>query len=90
MHVKLENTAQEKRPENLMANFSLKVLSPIPICVEKRAKLFFSVCGIVSMTIPFPPQQTVFSCTLNNGIHFVTTPEARFCRNAEINQEFEL
>ncbi|THH07867.1 hypothetical protein EW145_g3090 [Phellinidium pouzarii] len=45
---------------------------------------------IKAMSIPLPPQQTMFVCTLNNGIHFVTTPEARLTRDARIEQEFEL
>ncbi|KIY50296.1 PH-domain-containing protein, partial [Fistulina hepatica ATCC 64428] len=31
-----------------------------------------------------------FSCTLNNGIHFVTTPDVPLGRGCRINQEFEL
>jgi len=30
------------------------------------------------------------SCTLNNGIHYVTTPECELAPDAKIEQEFEL
>ena len=40
--------------------------------------------------LPLPDQATALTCTLNNGIHFVTTPEFQLGRECRINQEFEL
>lgn len=40
--------------------------------------------------MPVPPQATKFTCTLNNGIHFVTTPECALAKNCKVDQEFEL
>ncbi|KAG1756276.1 uncharacterized protein EDB91DRAFT_1233131 [Suillus paluster] len=37
-----------------------------------------------------PQQATALTCTLNNGIHFVTTPEIRLSKDPRIDQEFEL
>lgn len=48
------------------------------------------VLGVQLMPLPLPQQPTAVTCTLNNGIHFVTTPEVRFGDEFEINQEFEL
>ncbi|GJJ08435.1 hypothetical protein Clacol_002651 [Clathrus columnatus] len=53
-------------------------------------KVFVRVLGIRKLNIPMPSQPTPFTCTLNNGIHFVTTPECRLGRDARIEQEFEL
>jgi hypothetical protein len=50
----------------------------------------FSVIGIKSINVPLPQQETTVTCTLNNGIHFVTTPECRFGQDSRIDQEFEL
>ncbi len=43
-----------------------------------------------NLQVPLPSQPTVVTCTLNNGIHFVTTPEAAFGQECRIDQEFEL
>lgn len=37
-----------------------------------------------------PTEQTAITCTLNNGIHFVTTPECELSGECRIGQEFEL
>jgi hypothetical protein len=37
-----------------------------------------------------PREFTAMSCTLNNGIHFVTTPDCTLAENSSIEQEFEL
>ena len=37
-----------------------------------------------------PRDVTHITCTLNNGIHFVTTPECQLAENTPIEQEFEL
>ena len=49
-----------------------------------------SVLGIRGVNVPLPSQPTFFTCTLNNGIHYVTTPESRLARDTRIEQEFEL
>lgn len=49
-----------------------------------------TVVGLTSLRLPLPAQTTVFSCTLNNGIHYVTTPDCRLSRESRIDQEFEL
>ncbi len=48
------------------------------------------VVGLRSLEVPIPEQVTKITCTLNNGIHFVTTPEAPLARECSIDQEFEL
>lgn len=53
-------------------------------------KVFVKVLGIKGMHLPLPSQPTVLTCTLNNGIHFVSTPECQLGRDARIEQEFEL
>lgn len=37
-----------------------------------------------------PQEPTAFTCTLNNGIHFVTTPECQLGKECRVDQEFEL
>lgn len=49
-----------------------------------------SVLGVKNLVVPIPEQRTAVSCTLNNGIHFVTTPECLLEPNCRIEQEFEL
>ncbi|KAF8551975.1 hypothetical protein OG21DRAFT_1486564 [Imleria badia] len=46
--------------------------------------------GVKGLKVPIPQQATALTCTLNNGIHFVTTPETRLSPDARIDQEFEL
>lgn len=46
--------------------------------------------GIKSLDVPLPPQPTAMNCTLNNGIHYVTTPESELAADTKIEQEFEL
>ncbi|KAF9039525.1 hypothetical protein BDZ89DRAFT_1060966 [Hymenopellis radicata] len=53
-------------------------------------KVFVKVLGLKGISTPMPQEPTAVSCTLNNGIHFVTTPECRFSPDCAINQEFEL
>jgi hypothetical protein len=48
------------------------------------------VLGIKNMLLPLPNQPTSLMCTLNNGIHFVTTPECQLGPSTRIDQEFEL
>ncbi|KAG6335020.1 hypothetical protein ID866_4065 [Astraeus odoratus] len=57
---------------------------------KAHGKVFVRVLGVKELHVPIPQQPTVVSCTLNNGIHFVTTPEARLSRDTRIEQEFEL
>ena len=37
-----------------------------------------------------PREPTVMACTLNNGVHYVTTPECTLSPDCMIDQEFEL
>jgi hypothetical protein len=48
------------------------------------------VVGMKGINVPLPQEPTVVTCTLNNGIHFVTTPECRLGTDSHIDQEFEL
>jgi hypothetical protein len=48
------------------------------------------VVGIQGINVPLPQEETAVTCTLNNGIHFVTTPECSFGPDSRIDQEFEL
>ncbi|KIK86105.1 hypothetical protein PAXRUDRAFT_831931 [Paxillus rubicundulus Ve08.2h10] len=57
---------------------------------KAHGKVFVRVLGVKGLNIPIPQQSTALACTLNNGIHFVTTPETRLSKDARINQEFEL
>ncbi|KAJ7072601.1 hypothetical protein C8F01DRAFT_1104511 [Mycena amicta] len=53
-------------------------------------KVFVKVVGIKGIHLPLPNEPTALTCTLNNGIHFVTTPEFTMSSNCTIDQEFEL
>ena len=57
---------------------------------KAHGKLFVKIVSIKSLDVPLPPQPTSMSCTLNNGIHYVTTPEFELSADAKIEQEFEL
>lgn len=48
------------------------------------------VVGIKGLTVPLPKEATMITCTLNNGIHYVTTPETILSEDCRIAQEFEL
>lgn len=61
------------------------------LSVEAFSELsFFLVLGVRGLHLPLPEQTTALTCTLNNGIHFVTTPECKLGRDSRIEQEFEL
>ncbi|KAI0292552.1 hypothetical protein BC826DRAFT_1018621 [Russula brevipes] len=57
---------------------------------KSHGKVFVRVIHVKGLNLPFPRQTTVMNCTLNNGIHFVTTPECNLQKNCQIEQEFEL
>ncbi|KAI0918902.1 hypothetical protein AcV5_001963 [Taiwanofungus camphoratus] len=57
---------------------------------KAHGKVFVKVLGLKGIHIPLPSQPTIITCTLNNGIHFVTTPESPLSRDCRISQEFEL
>lgn len=70
-----------------MARFSSKV------CFIDRVLLgliLSVVIGVKGINVPIPLEPTVMTCTLNNGIHFVTTPDGPFSKDCRIEQEFEL
>ncbi|KAI0698226.1 hypothetical protein BC835DRAFT_1335005 [Cytidiella melzeri] len=54
------------------------------------AKIFVKVLGVKNLIIPFPEQETAITCTLNNGVHYVTTPAVRLRQDCRIDQEFEI
>ncbi|KAF5351942.1 hypothetical protein D9756_007598 [Leucocoprinus leucothites] len=53
-------------------------------------KVFVKVLGIKGVHLPLPQETSTLTCTLNNGIHFVTTPECELGPDCRIDQEFEL
>lgn len=57
---------------------------------KAHGKVFVRVVGVRGLKVPIPQQATALTCTLNNGIHFVTTPETRLSKDSRIDQEFEL
>ncbi|KAF9228374.1 hypothetical protein BS17DRAFT_799695 [Gyrodon lividus] len=57
---------------------------------KTHGKVFVRVLCVKGLNVPIPQQATALSCTLNNGIHFVTTPETWLSKDARIDQEFEL
>ncbi|KAI0665699.1 hypothetical protein C8Q78DRAFT_1157498 [Trametes maxima] len=57
---------------------------------KAHGKVFVRVTSLKGLQVPMPQQPTTVTCTLNNGIHFVTTPEALLSRECRIDQEFEL
>jgi hypothetical protein len=57
---------------------------------KSNGKVFVRVIGVKGLSPPLPSQPTFFTCTLNNGIHFVTTPDCRLVQDSRIDQEFEL
>ncbi|KAI0325319.1 hypothetical protein GY45DRAFT_1261096 [Cubamyces sp. BRFM 1775] len=57
---------------------------------KTHGKVFVRVIGLKALQVPIPDQSTAITCTLNNGIHFVTTPETTLGRECRIDQEFEL
>ncbi|OBZ69476.1 Septin ring organizing protein mid2 [Grifola frondosa] len=57
---------------------------------KTHGKVFVKVIGLKGLGVPLPHQPTTIVCTLNNGIHFVTTPESRLDKDCRIDQEFEL
>ncbi|KAH8996298.1 hypothetical protein EDB92DRAFT_2112603 [Lactarius akahatsu] len=57
---------------------------------KSHGKVFVRVIHAKGLDLPFPQQNTLVTCTLNNGIHFVTTPECKLAKDCQIEQEFEL
>ncbi|EIW80738.1 hypothetical protein CONPUDRAFT_166161 [Coniophora puteana RWD-64-598 SS2] len=57
---------------------------------KSHGKVFVRVLGINHVKVPFPREPTTITCTLNNGIHYVTTPESTLAKDTRIDQEFEL
>ncbi|KAI0629085.1 hypothetical protein C8Q77DRAFT_1144912 [Trametes polyzona] len=57
---------------------------------KAHGKVFVRVTGLRGLKVPIPSQPTAITCTLNNGIHFVTTPESALGEECRIDQEFEL
>ncbi|KAH9917565.1 uncharacterized protein B0H18DRAFT_1123545 [Fomitopsis serialis] len=57
---------------------------------KAHGKVFVRVTGLKGVQVPLPREPTIITCTLNNGIHFVTTPECRLGKDCRIEQEFEL
>ena len=57
-------------------------------CGERLTGL--AVIQLRNLSVPMPQETTAITCTLHNGIHYVTTPEAKLIPNCRIEQEFEL
>ncbi|KAI1782302.1 hypothetical protein LXA43DRAFT_1145599 [Ganoderma leucocontextum] len=57
---------------------------------KAHGKVFVKVVGLRGLDVPVPAEPTTISCTLNNGIHFVTTPDSLLSSDCPIDQEFEL
>ncbi|KAG9312056.1 hypothetical protein JVU11DRAFT_7337 [Chiua virens] len=57
---------------------------------EKPGKAHGKYLAVKGLKIPIPQQATALTCTLNNGIHYVTTPQSRLSTDTRIDQEFEL
>ncbi|KAI0343370.1 hypothetical protein BDW22DRAFT_1355780 [Trametopsis cervina] len=57
---------------------------------KAHGKIFVKVLGLRNLDVPIPQQPSAVTCTLNNGVHFVTTPPVRLGRECRIGQEFEL
>lgn len=57
---------------------------------KAHGKVFVRVLGAKDLSVPMPSQSTLVTCTLNNGIHYVTTPECQLAVNSAVDQEFEL
>jgi hypothetical protein len=77
-----------------MARFSLKVREFLNVVKRDGILMSFFFPGLVlsikNLNLPMPQQATAVTCTLNNGIHFVTTPECELGKDSKIEQEFEL
>ena len=56
------------------------------ICVVYYLLTATLVLGVKGLTVPIPSQPTKFTCTLNNGIHFVTTPECALAKDCKVDQ----
>lgn len=59
-------------------------------CAQIVLTLLSIVVSVKWIELPLPSQPTALTCTLNNGIHFVTTPEVQLGKDCPIDQEFEL
>ncbi|KAH9942234.1 uncharacterized protein BXZ73DRAFT_87885 [Epithele typhae] len=57
---------------------------------KAHGKVFVRVMGLRGLKVPVPKEPTKITCVLNNGIHFVATPDSPFDRECTIDQEFEL
>lgn len=73
-----------------MARSSLKVRIGVRYPTSVLICSAPEVLGVRHLAVPIPRLPTLFTCTLNNGIHFVTTPECQLDRDSAIDQEFEL
>jgi hypothetical protein len=77
-----------RKLERHMGRFSLEA-SELQVEVVLHLTIFVVVAAR-NLNLPLPQQPTIINCTLNNGIHFVTTPDCRLDKNCAIEQEFEL
>lgn len=78
-----------KRRAKPTAKCSSRV-SQVVICVPNVYSVVSSVLSVKGVHLPLPHERTFITCTLNNGIHFVTTPESQLAETSAIEQEFEL
>lgn len=61
-----------------------------PQQLPDRGRLFVRLMSLRDLKLPLPDGSTKhFSCTLDNGVHSITTPWSRLGYNSLIDQEFE-
>lgn len=85
---KSSNFVLKRNQERHTEKYSSKVSRDI--YTSELDLTFKIVLRMKGLNVPLPHQQTLFTLTLNNGIHFVTTPENVLTLDAKIEQEFEL
>ena len=88
-HRSFESSGNSRRTARPTARSSSRVC--VAKCDQKQRLIWFAaVVGLRGLDVPVPAEPTTISCTLNNGIHFVTTPDSLLARDCPIDQEFEL
>ena len=60
------------------------------LCCKFSDDSILVVVGVKGLEVPLPREPTAVSCTLNNGVHYVTTPECALSPDCVIDQEFAL
>lgn len=79
-----------KRKVKHTARSSSKVINRCALVIRLSMLICHLVLGVKGIHLPLPEQPTAMTCTLNNGIHYVTTPDCKLAQDCRIEQEFEL